>query len=109
MASRAFEAGRSGRRAAVVKCQFCANPATVHLTDIVNKQKRELHLCEDCAKQQHLLSEPKLELNLTAILHLLVGHAVTPVTPEQVKPILDAIADRQTAWTPAELDAIPVD
>ena len=55
------------------------------MTDIVNKQKRELHLCEDCARQQHLLSEPKLELNLPASLHLLVGHAVTPVTPEQAR------------------------
>ena len=32
-----------------MKCQFCDNPATVHLTDIVNKKKREMHLCEACA------------------------------------------------------------
>ena len=35
-------------------CQSCKNrKATVHLTEIVgNKDKRELHLCEQCAQQQ---------------------------------------------------------
>ena len=33
-----------------MKCHYCGQPATVHLTDIVAKQKRELHLCEGCAK-----------------------------------------------------------
>jgi len=33
-------------------CDYCKNkPATVHLTKIINGQKTELHLCEDCAKQ----------------------------------------------------------
>ena len=36
--------------------QLCENcnerTATVHLTEIVNKQKTELHLCEECAKEQ---------------------------------------------------------
>jgi len=35
-------------------CQSChSRKATVHLTEIVgNKEKRELHLCEQCAQQQ---------------------------------------------------------
>ena len=35
-------------------CQSChAKKATVHLTEIVgNKEKRELHLCEQCAQEQ---------------------------------------------------------
>lgn len=35
-------------------CQSCkSRKATVHLTEIVgNKDKRELHLCEQCAQQQ---------------------------------------------------------
>ena len=33
-------------------CQLCSKPATVHLTDVSNNAKRELHLCEDCAKGQ---------------------------------------------------------
>lgn len=32
-------------------CQSCnENAATVHLTEIVQKTKKETHLCEDCAK-----------------------------------------------------------
>lgn len=35
-----------------MNCDYCKNkPATVHLTKIINGQKTELHLCEDCAKQ----------------------------------------------------------
>ncbi|MBN2712733.1 MAG: UvrB/UvrC motif-containing protein [Planctomycetes bacterium] len=31
-------------------CQICnKNPATVHLTDIHNNVKKELHMCEECA------------------------------------------------------------
>jgi len=34
-------------------CQRCKkNNATVHLTDIVNGEKREKHLCEDCAAEE---------------------------------------------------------
>ena len=54
-----------------MKCQNCDNQATVHLTDIVNKQKKELHLCQACAEQQELVKQK--ELNLTAILQTLIG------------------------------------
>jgi protein arginine kinase activator len=57
-----------------MKCQQCGQPATVHLTDIVNKQKRETHLCEACARQHDLLPDgPAAELNLTALVQLIVG------------------------------------
>ena len=35
-----------------MKCQLCGKPATVHLTEIVNDQMTELHLCENCAKDK---------------------------------------------------------
>jgi len=36
-----------------VKCETCDKAeATVHLTEIVNKKKRELHLCEECAQKR---------------------------------------------------------
>lgn len=63
-----------------MKCQFCSNPATVHLTDIVNKQKKELHLCQTCAEQQHLIKHK--ELNLSAILQTLIGPHVGQVNDE---------------------------
>jgi protein arginine kinase activator len=31
------------------KCDKCGKPAAVHLTDIVNGQKTEKHLCDQCA------------------------------------------------------------
>lgn len=34
-------------------CNLCTqNDATVHLTEIVNDQTRELHLCQSCAKEK---------------------------------------------------------
>lgn len=36
-----------------MKCDACnENMATVHLTEIVNKKKKELHLCEECAREK---------------------------------------------------------
>ena len=35
-----------------MQCQLCDQPATVHLTEIVNGDKSEQHLCEDCAQKQ---------------------------------------------------------
>lgn len=34
-------------------CDLCSkNEATVHLTEVVNKETRELHLCESCAREK---------------------------------------------------------
>jgi len=34
-------------------CDICAkNEATVHLTEIIDEQMNELHLCEECARQK---------------------------------------------------------
>src|SRR5437870_3395401 len=63
-----------------MKCQSCASPATVHLTDIVNGQKKELHLCDACAEQQQFIK--KQELNLPAILQTLIGQHVGQLTDE---------------------------
>ena len=55
-----------------MKCQFCPNPATVHLTDIVNGHKKETHLCQACAEKKQLLN--KQDLNLSAILQFVGPH-----------------------------------
>jgi protein arginine kinase activator len=56
-----------------VKCQICESPATVHLGEIVNKKKRELHLCEKCARERNLIPEqPGPQLDLKALLNLLM-------------------------------------
>jgi protein arginine kinase activator len=62
-------------------CQMCGAPATVHLTDIINKQKRETHLCERCAKEHKIIpdsSEP--QLNLQGIMQAIIGQVFGPQT-----------------------------
>jgi len=36
--------------ASPLKCDLCANPATVHLTQIVNNKVHKVDLCETCAQ-----------------------------------------------------------
>ncbi len=59
-----------------MKCEHCSKPATVHLTDIVNKKKREMHLCQECAEQKQLMVNQ--EMNLSAIVQTLIGQHVAP-------------------------------
>jgi protein arginine kinase activator len=63
-----------------MKCQSCSQPATVHLTDIVQGQKKELHLCQACAEQQQLLKHQ--ELNLSAILQTVIGQHVSQLSDD---------------------------
>jgi protein arginine kinase activator len=55
----------------------------VHLTDIVNGKKKQLHLCQRCAEDQKLVQ--KEELNLPAILQTLIGQHAGPLTDELSK------------------------
>lgn len=57
-----------------MKCQRCDNPATIHLTDIVQNTKREIHLCRPCAEAANLVE--KAELNLPAVLQTFLGQHV---------------------------------
>lgn len=63
-----------------VKCQFCAKPATIHVTHIVNNQKKDVHLCQACAEAQQVVS--KQELNLPVILQNLIGQHLGPEMDE---------------------------
>jgi len=45
-------------------CDVCGkNPATVHLTEILNDQMTELHLCEECAQQKSMAMEQQFGLS----------------------------------------------
>lgn len=45
-------------------CDVCAkNQATVHLTEIVDDQMTELHLCEECARQKSMQMEQQFGLS----------------------------------------------
>ena len=37
-----------------ILCQCGKKLATIHVTEIVNNEKKELHLCEDCAKKKKI-------------------------------------------------------
>ena len=54
-------------------CQRCGNPATVHVVQTVAKRKREVRLCDGCAKAAHLLPPGGTEINLPALVGLLMG------------------------------------
>lgn len=41
-----------------MKCESCKKrQATIHLTEIVNNQKKEVHLCEKCAEKQGVVKQ----------------------------------------------------
>ncbi|MBI5023613.1 MAG: UvrB/UvrC motif-containing protein [Candidatus Omnitrophica bacterium] len=45
-------------------CDICGkNPATVHLTEIIDNQMTELHLCEECAHQKSVEMEQQFGLS----------------------------------------------
>lgn len=45
-------------------CDICGkNPATVHLTEIIDEQMNELHLCEECARQKSVQMEQQFGLS----------------------------------------------
>lgn len=45
-------------------CNICGkNPATVHVTEIVNNQTTEMHLCEACAKEKSIQMEQHFGLS----------------------------------------------
>ena len=46
-----------------MQCQSCKEPATVHLTEIVNGEKIERHLCENCAHKEGITIKTQIPLN----------------------------------------------
>jgi protein arginine kinase activator len=59
-------------------CDVCGkNPATVHLTEIIDEQMNELHLCEECARKKSSQMEQQFGLS-----DLLAGLANFDKTPQ---------------------------
>jgi protein arginine kinase activator len=47
-----------------MQCQICKqNTATIHLTEIVDGQRNETHLCEGCAAKQGVAIKAQIPLN----------------------------------------------
>ncbi|MFW6146617.1 MAG: UvrB/UvrC motif-containing protein [Planctomycetota bacterium] len=45
------------------KCDKCDRPATVHLTEIVEGEKTEKHLCEVCAASEGITVQPSIPIS----------------------------------------------
>src|SRR3989338_5264700 len=45
-----------------MKCDLCEKKATVHLTEIVDGQVTEMHLCEECAREKSVQMEQQFGL-----------------------------------------------
>ncbi len=56
-----------------MECQRCGGPATVHVVQTVGHKKREVRLCDSCAKAADLLPAAGTDLNLPALVGLLMG------------------------------------
>jgi len=64
-------------------CDICGkNQATVHLTEIIDEQMSELHLCEECARQKSAQMEQ--QFGLSDLLAGLAEFGKTPANEEQV-------------------------
>jgi len=59
-----------------LKCDFCSNAATVHLTQIVNNKVHKVDLCEDCAQKKGVTDPSGFSLA-----DLLLKASLNPETP----------------------------
>ncbi|MEQ8846194.1 UvrB/UvrC motif-containing protein [Botrimarina sp.] len=71
-----------------MKCQKCEKPATFHITDLVDGEPKEVHLCELCAKE--FLSP--------------IADEADSVVPEMAGLLAQQLTIGQTAEQLAELD-----
>lgn len=70
-----------------MKCHYCSSPASIHLTKVVNKQVSEMHLCEECARQKNLLPNPPQDLNVPAVLELVLSQMPAPSRPSLAESV----------------------
>ena len=66
-----------------MQCQICQkNEATIHLTEIVDGQRTEMHLCEHCAAEQGVAIKSQIPINelLSSLL------SVQPTDDEMLGP-----------------------
>ena len=62
-----------------MQCQICKqNTATIHLTEIIEGQRNETHLCETCAQKQGVAVKAQIPLN--ELLGSLLSAGETPTT-----------------------------
>lgn len=67
-----------------MKCQKCEKPATFHITDLVDGEPSELHLCEQCAHQFLAPVSDDSSEGLPAMAGLLAQHLAVGETAEEL-------------------------
>jgi protein arginine kinase activator len=76
-------------------CEICnKNEATIHIQEIVNSQKKALHICQECASKKNGASNLLNGLNLADILYNISTNIPTPIET----PISDS--DQKAAPAP---------
>jgi len=67
-----------------MKCQKCDKPATFHITDLVDGEPNELHLCEECAHKFLAPSGGENAEGLPGVAGFLAQHLAVGETAEQL-------------------------
>ena len=76
-------------------CDVCGKKkATVHLTEIVDEQTSEMHLCEECARQKSTQMEQ--QFGLADLLAGLSDTGKAIASPEGEKSALKCSRDRKS-------------
>ena len=92
-----------------MQCEKCQKEATVHITKVVNNQKEEVHLCEDCAEQhdpqiEHILSQLDMDDNEITNVKITTESNVVDQMMEQVK---EALAEALGGISPRQNKTCP--
>jgi protein arginine kinase activator len=72
-----------------MKCPFCGkHNATIHLTQITNGKKQDVHICEHCAQEKGILETPFF--NITQLTEQLAAADSETPLPDDIKDSVDA-------------------
>ena len=81
-------------------CQSCNQQvATVHLTEIMNKQKKEVHLCEECSREKGISYKANISVQ-ELFSHLNTQKSDAPASEASPAGAEDVQADLQTMTCP---------
>jgi len=80
----AVSKGSLPKKSSTMKCQKCEKPATFHITDLVDGQPNELHLCEQCAHEFLAPAAEEVSEVLPAMAGLLAQHLAVGETAEEL-------------------------
>ena len=67
-----------------MKCQKCEKPATFHITDLIDGEPKELHLCEQCAHSFLAPAHDDSSEVMPAMAGLLAQHLAVGETAEEL-------------------------